>query len=478
MTSSRAVRITTLLCLFAVMAAGHPCAAAPPQTAAAPEGQVLHIFTGKSVVINMQSRITRVLSSNPAVIETLATSPTQVVVEGKSAGRSSLILWDEAEHSQILDVVVDPDLSGLRAAIQHAYPDEQIAVQADGSHLILSGNVPDARTSEDLGKMAGMYSTQVVNSLLVSVTHERQVLLEVKFAEVDRTRLEQFGINFLNVGATNTIGSLSTQQFGPPTSATTNGSGSGSGGGGGGAGSSLSGKLGSLTVPDLLNIFLFRPDMNLGLTIKDLQQKSILQILAEPNLMALNGQKASFLAGGEFPVPVVQGGQNIGMVTIQFRPFGVKLEFTGYIGKDDILRLHVAPEVSALDYTNAVTISGFTVPALSTRRAETEIELKDGQSFGIAGLLDHRLQTQMSKIPGIGDIPILGQLFRSRTINRSNTELLVLVTPHIIDPVREQAAAPALPKMPLPFLDVPKYDKTLPGAGKAAPPAPVSSKQP
>jgi len=476
MTRSRAVRIATLLCLFVVLAAALPCAA-PAQTAAAPEGQLLHIFTGKSVVINMQSRITRVLSSNPAVIETLATSPTQVVVEGKAAGKSSLILWDEAGHSQILDVVVDPDLSGLRAAIQHAYPDEQIAVQADGSHLILSGNVPDAHASEDLGKMAGMYSTQVVNSLLVSVTHERQVLLEVKFAEVDRTRLEQFGINILNVGATNTIGSLSTQQFGPPTSASTSGSGGG-GGGGGSSGSSLSGKLGSLSVPDLLNIFIFRPDLNLGVTIKDLQQKSILQILAEPNLMALNGQKASFLAGGEFPVPVVQGGQNIGMVTIQFRPFGVKLEFTGYIGKDNILRLHVAPEVSALDYTNAVTISGFTVPALSTRRAETEIELKDGQSFGIAGLLDHRLQTQMSKIPGIGDIPILGQLFRSKTINRSNTELLVLVTPHIIDPVRDQAAAPPLPKMPLPFLDVPKYDETIPGGRKAAPPAPASSKQP
>ena len=471
------MRIATLLCLFVIFAAGLPRAAALPQTAAAPEGQLLHIFTGKSVVINMQSRITRVLSSNPAVIETLATSPTQVVVEGKVAGKSSLILWDEAGRSQILDVVVDPDLSGLRSAIQHAYPDEQIAVQADGSHLILSGNVPDARTSEDLGKMAALYSTQVVNSLLVPVTHERQVLLEVKFAEVDRTRLEQFGINILNVGATNTIGSLSTQQFGPPTSATTNGSSSGGGGGSGSSGSSLSGR-GSITVPDLLNIFLFRPDLNLGVTIKDLQQKSILQILAEPNLMALNGQKASFLAGGEFPVPVVQGGQNIGMVTIQFRPFGVKLEFTGFIGKDNILRLHVAPEVSALDYTNAVTISGFTVPALSTRRAETEIELKDGQSFGIAGLLDHRLQTQMSKIPGIGDIPILGQLFRSHTVNRSNTELLVLVTPHIIDPVREQAAAPALPKMPLPFLDVPKYDKTLPGAGKQAPAAPVAGTQP
>lgn len=447
-----------------------------PQTSVAPEGQILHIFTGKSVIINMQSRITRVLSSNPAIIETVPTMPTQVVVEAKAPGKSSLILWDESGHSQILDVVVDPDLSGLRAAIQHAYPDEQISVQADGSRLILTGNIPDARISEEIAKMAAQYSAQVVNSLIVSVTRERQVLLEVKFAEVDRTRLEQFGFNILNVGATNTIGSLSTQQFGPPTSASTAGN-AGGGGGGGASGSSISGK-GSFTVPDLLNIFVFRPDTNLGVTIKALQQKSILQILAEPNLMALNGQKASFLAGGEFPVPVVQGGQNIGMVTIQFRPFGVKLEFTGYIGKDNILRLHVAPEVSALDYTNAVTISGFTVPALSTRRAETEIELKDGQSFGMAGLLDHRVQTQMSKIPGIGDIPILGQLFRSRNVNRSNTELLVLVTPHIIDPVREETVAPALPRAPLPYLDIPKYDRSLPGASKPAPSAPASSKQP
>jgi len=471
---SRAVRIATLLCVSAVFSAGLQGAPAPAQALATPEGQALHIFVGKSVVINMQSRLTRVLSSNPAVIETLATSPTQVVVEAKSAGKSSLILWDETGHSQILDVIVDLDLSGLRTAIQHAYPEEQVSVQADGSHLILFGSVPDSHIAEDLGKMAGLYSTQVVNSLTVPVTHERQVLLEVRFAEVDRTRLEQLGINILSTGATNTLGTLSTQQFGPPSSASSTAG--GGGGGGGESGSSLSGK-GSLSIPDLLNIFLFRPDLNLGVTIKALQQKSVLQILAEPNLMASNGQKASFLAGGEFPVPVVQGGQNIGMVTIQFRPFGVRLEFTGYIGKDNILRLHVAPEVSALDYTNAVTISGFVVPALSTRRAETEIELKDGQSFGIAGLLDHRLQTQMSKIPGIGDIPILGQLFRSKSVNRSNTELMVLVTPHIVDPVRDMAPPPALPKAPLPYLDVPKYDETLPGAKKAAPPTPASSRQ-
>jgi pilus assembly protein CpaC len=176
----------------------------------------------------------------------------------------------------------------------------------------------------------------------------------------------------------------------------------------------------------------------------------------------MNGQKASFLAGGEFPFPIVQGGANVGAVTIQFRPFGVKLEFTAFIGQDNIIRLHVVPEVSTLDFANAVTISGFTVPALSTRRAETEIELKDGQSFGIAGMLDNRAQAQLSKIPGIGDIPILGNLFRSRSVNRSNSELLVLVTPRIIDPARMNTPSALPPANPIKFLDNPKFDHGLP----------------
>jgi len=292
----------------------------------------------------------------------------------------------------------------------------------------------------------------------------------VKVVEVDRTRLEQFGINLLNVGALNTPGVISTQQFGPP---------SGSQGGSTG-GTQITGTGGgttsTFTVPDLLNMFVFRPDLNLAATVKDLEEKSILQVLAEPNLLALNGQKASFLAGGEFPFPVVQGGQNIGVVTIQFRPFGVKLDFTGTIGRDDVIRLHVVPEVSTLDYSNSVTISGFTVPAISTRRAETEVELKDGQSFGIAGLLDNRAQVQLSRLPGIADIPILGQLFRSKSVQRTKTELMVLVTPHITDPVRVAAPTPPAPKLAVPYLDVPKYDRNLPERNKleklSQPPSP------
>ena len=416
------------------------------------EGQALHVFVGKSVVINLQAPVTRILSSNPNVIDTLATSPTQVVVEGKAPGASSLILWDASGHSQMLDVTVDVNVSHLRTALEQAYPGEQITVQSDGAHLILTGSVSDPKVAEDVVKMASAYSSGVVNSLTVAPIHEQQVLLEVKFAEVDRTKLQQLGINFFSTGAANTIGAVTTGTFSPPTLQTT--------------GSSSNATTGIINVQNPLNIFAFRPDINLGVTIQDLENKAVLQILAEPNLLALNGQKASFLAGGEFPVPVVQGGQSIGVVTIQFRPFGVRLDFTAYVGKDKVIRLHVNPEVSTLDFSNAAIISGFTIPALSTRRAETEIELKDGQSFGIAGLLDNRAQVQLSKVPGIGDIPILGNFFRSRNITRSNTELLVMVTPHVGDPVRMNNPPPTPPSNPVKFLENGKFDKDLPLKGK------------
>jgi pilus assembly protein CpaC len=448
-----------------------PSAAQPqssPQQNVSSEGQALHILVGKSVVVNVQAPITRVLSSNPSVIETLATSPTEIVVEGRAAGSSSLILWDQSGRSQMLDVVVDVDVAGLRSAIERSYPDQHIDVQADGGRLILTGKVTDPKMIEDLTKMATVYSNQIVNSLTLAVSHDRQVLLEVKFAEVDRTRFSQVGVNLFSTGAGNTLGTTTTGQFGGfGTQHITDIAGPGT----------HNGPFTSeQTINNVLNIFLFRPDIHFGAVIEALQQKSVLQILAEPNLMAINGQKATFLAGGEFPFPIVQPGNGFTAVTIQFKPFGVRLEFTGNIASDGTIRLHVAPEVSTLDFTNALAIQGFTVPAISTRRAETELELKDGQSFGIAGLLDNRAQAQLSKVPGIGDIPVLGQLFRSRNINKSNTELLVLVTPHIIDPVHTSTPPPANPKLSVPFLDRPTFDEHIPGHDKTeSAPSPTPS---
>lgn len=254
------------------------------EAAVSPEAQPLHVLVGRSVVVNMQTRLKRVLASNPAVIEAVATSPTQVVVEAKSAGNSSLILWDETGRSRMLDVMVDLDVAGLRTAIEKAYPNQTIQAQADQGRIILSGTVPSQHAVDDLLKMAGAYSKDVVNSLLLVGPHERQILLEVKFAEVDRTKLSQLGINFFSTGIGNTIGSVSTQQFGAI------------GGGGGGVqvgGNTISGSTTTFGLSNLLNIFLFNPQINLGATIQALQEKNVLQILAEPNLLALNGKKAS-----------------------------------------------------------------------------------------------------------------------------------------------------------------------------------------
>jgi pilus assembly protein CpaC len=467
MALGRATKITFLLCIL--LLADLP-AHAFQQNVAAPEGQTLHILVNKSVVINTQTPITRILTSNPVAIEALATSTTQVVVSGKAPGTSSLIIWDTPDHSQILDVIVEPDISGLRAAVERGFPGQRINIDTDGTRILLSGTVSSQKIVDDVGKLAALYAPQVINSMIVPAEHDRQVMLEVRFAEVDRTKISQLGINIVSTGALNTIGTISTQQFGPPSL----GSGVGNTTGGGTTNGALRGATANFQVSDLLNIFLFRPDINLAVTIKDLEQKALLQILAEPNLLALNGQKASFLAGGEFPFPVVQGGANVGAVTIQFRPFGVQLDFVGTVAPDNSVRLHVAPQVSTLDFANSISISGFVVPAISTRKAETEIELKDGQSFGIAGLLDKRAQAQLNRIPGIADIPILGKLFTSRSINRSNTELMVIVTPHIVDPLKQPVTAPPVqPQNPMPFLETPKFDKSIPGnehVGAAAQP--------
>ncbi|HEY6181000.1 MAG TPA: type II and III secretion system protein, partial [Terriglobales bacterium] len=217
------------------------------------------------------------------------------------------------------------------------------------------------------------------------------------------------------------------------------------------------------TINDLLNVFLFRPDIHLGAVIKALQQKNLLQILAEPNLIAMNGKEASFLAGGEFPFPVVQPSAGTTSVSIQFKQFGVQLKFTPEITPVGNIHLKVAPEVSTLDFANGVTVSGVIIPALSSRRAETEFELQDGQSFVIAGLMDNRVTNITNKVPGLGDIPILGNFFRSKSYQKNNAELMVLCTVHRVAP---SATPPAVPTGPVPMIDKEKFDKAQPGGAE------------
>lgn len=441
-----------------------PTQAMPPSTTA-PETQSMHILVGRSVILTTQARLRRILVSNPNVLNTVTVSPNQVVVSALMSGTSSLVLWDETSHARILDVYADVDVSGLREALNQAFPGESLQADAEQGRVVLTGIVTNKAEADEAVKIAGSYTKDVVSSLTFAPEpHSKQIMLKVKFAEVNRSKLFAFGFNLLSTGAANTPGAITTGQFGPATLGQ-NGQGTLKGV----IGASNTGTETTFGLNDLLNIFLFRPDLNLGATIKLLQQNNVLEILAEPNLMARNGEPAKFLAGGEFPFPVVQGGVT-NTITIQFRPFGVKLDFVGNIMRDNVIRLKVSPEVSAIDFSQAVSIAGTTIPAISTRRAETEIELKDGQSFGIAGLLDARAIAQYSKVPGIGDIPILGQLFRSRNINKTNTELMVLVTPVIVDPVGANPAPPAEMKMPVEQLKTGEFDRGLPG-GSATQPA-------
>lgn len=424
----------------------------------------VRVQLGKSILITSEGPLSRVSVTDPSIASAVIVSPTQVLIHGLKAGAQTLILWDSNESARSFNLVVDLDLNSLRETIREMFPNETLQVQQSGGSLILTGNVSSKTVADRAAALAGTMSPTVVN--LVQTSEGRQVvLLQVRFAEVDRTALTQSGLNLFSTGAANTIGTIGTRQFettlgnvGAIPANVQNGSDVDSPSlAAGGIGRSLQSTPAVFGFSDLLNIFLFRPDLNLGATIKALQAKNVLQILAEPNVMAINGTEASFLAGGEFPFPIVQGGAAVGSVTIQFKEFGVRLTFLPQILPDGVIRLKVAPEVSSLDFANGLTISGFTVPALSSRKATTEVELKDGQSFAIAGLMDNRLAEVAQKIPGLGDIPILGSFFKSRATNRNNTELVVIVTPKLVEPL-SPSQTPSMPQFPKPFLDPEKFD--------------------
>ena len=427
-------------------------ASQPQQKVGENDPSTLHLLVGRSLFINTPDRLRRVYVSNPAVLDSLTASPHQLVITAKAVGSGSLVLWNEMGQSNLYTVLADLDVAGLQDSLAQALPGDHVDVKALQGRVYLWGVVGSDGEVEEAVKLARNYSKDVVNSLVVDPRHNPQVELKVRIAELDRTKLSQFGFNFLSTGK-NTAG-VTTSGFSPPTFPQI--------GGTGGT---------QALVADVLNLFYFNTDLNLGATIRLLQDKGILQVLAEPNLATINGQPAKFLAGGEFPYPVIQGSNGgFTSVTIQFRPYGVKLEFTPYVNPDGTIRLKVNPEVSALDYTNVVKISGYTIPSLSTRKADTEVELKNGQSFAISGLLDHRITDDFSKIPGIGDIPILGQLFRSRNLNHSVTELIVIVTPTIVEPLETPTSEPpAIPAWPVPFLRPSQFDKGLPGSKNITP---------
>jgi pilus assembly protein CpaC len=423
----------------------------PPQSQQTQGAAPLRVMVGKSLLINTTERLKRISLTDPAIAYATVITPTQILVHGKSPGEISLLIWDELERSRSFDLRVDVDVSACAEEEHRVFPDEQITVTPSRAAIVLSGHVSTEDVMKRAGELASAYSPKVVNVLTFGPVGSQEVLLQVKFAEVDRTALAQMGINFISTGGGNTIGTTTTGQFGGfgPQQLTT-GTASGT------SGTGTTTTTGE-TLNNVLNLFVFRPDINFGAVIQALETKNLLQILAEPNLIAINGKKASFLAGGQFPFPIVQPGNGFTAVTISFKEFGVRLEFTPVITPNGNIHLQVAPEVSTLDFANALTISGFTVPALSTRKAETEFEVQDGQSFVIAGLMDNRVTDIYNKIPGLGDIPILGNFFRSKSLQKSNSELMVLCTVKRVSPTTE---TPLGPKNPKPFMDTGKFDKS------------------
>ncbi|HSR52795.1 MAG TPA: pilus assembly protein N-terminal domain-containing protein [Acidobacteriota bacterium] len=438
---------------------------AQPQEAPAPRrGERLRVLVGKSLVLNSPRILRRVAISDPEIALASVLSTRQVLINGLKPGSVTLLLWDQNEEAVAYDLDVELNVPEARELLDRLFPSEEVELRQSASSLVLSGTVSSEAVAEQMASLTQTFSPQVVNLVAIREKDET-VLLQVRFAEVNRAALQQFGLRIISTGGANTIGTIGTQQFNSPVGnvgalpAEVEQSGSLDAPSiiSGGIGNPLKGSPGSFGLTDLLNIFIFRPDINLGATIRALQQKNLLQILAEPNILARNGQEASFLAGGEFPFPVVQAGTSGNAVTIVFKEFGVRLKFTPDLRSDGSIKLKVTPEVSALDFANALNISGFLIPALSTRRADTEVVLRDGQSFAIAGLIDDRLVKIASKVPVLGDIPILGKLFRSHSIDRSRTELLVLVTPRIVQP-NPPGVVPGTPVFPEEFLDIQKFD--------------------
>lgn len=415
-----------------------------------PGAEKIIVGTGKTYVLDSPIDIERVLIASPEVAESVPVDNRTVVINGKAPGQTTAILWLTDHTRKVYDVTVMYAASRLEAAKEQIHNEFGDAVQLTGdtSAIYLTGTVKNMFASDRAQSIAATVG-KVVNLLKVEIPpQQQQVLLKVRFADVDRSKSQTLGANILG------------QLGGWPFSITT---------GAAGAPSRFSditttnGKANATyTLSDALNVLTFDPHFPLLATIQALQGSNALQILDEPNLLAMNGRTASFLAGGEFPYPTIQGGgSGVGQLTVAFREFGIKLKFTPVITPRGTIQLHLSPEVSSLDFADALTVQGGTVPALSTRRVETDVELEDGQSFAIAGLLDRSTTENLAKIPGLSGIPVLGKLFTSKSTNRTNSELIVIVTPELVTPIPKGQPTPELHN-PMTYLDPADGAKTPP----------------
>ena len=458
---------------FAQITPGPTVAAAMPASAASarePEplsdANAVRLTVGRSTLVDIGQPISRVSLTKADVADALVTSPNQLLVHGKVPGAISMFVWNRGGSVKRYEIVVERDLDALNEQFKTLFPGEDIQAHSNGKAIVLSGNVSRKEVTEKAVAVAAGYvdKKEDVVTLLAAQPGPptQQVMLRVRFAEVSRSAISELGASFFTspTGVENTLGRIATPQAPGPTYtelAWTKESSN--------FGAPVTSASGKINFGDFLNLFFFSQKYDIGVLIRAMQQRGLFQSLAEPNLVAESGKEASFLAGGEFPVPIAQGSGSNLAVSVQFKEFGVRLNFTPTINGDRV-HLKVRPEVSTLDFANAVVLSGFRIPALSTRRTETEIELRNGQTFAIAGLLNNQMQSTMQKIPGIGDIPILGYLFRSKVAQKEQTELVVMITPEILanDSVGVTNALPRTPEMFMPPVSEKQAKPPLPPA--------------
>jgi pilus assembly protein CpaC len=445
--------------------------ASPRDTASAVTAEAatdVDLLVGRSTVLNIGAPISRVSLTVPDVADAMVTSPGQLLIHGKTPGTISLFVWEKGGAIRTYAVNVRRDLTILVEQMKQLFPGEEITVAGSGKDVVISGTVSSKYVIEKAADVAGGFVEKKENVVNLLKQQEgvasNQVMLRVRFAEVSRSALQELGATWiLNNFKSDWTGRATTEQFASPLFDDS--------------------KPGRMTFSDYLNVFLFNSKHGVGTVVRALQTKGLFQSLAEPNLISVNGKEASFLAGGEYPYPVVQAGVGGSSISVVFKEYGIRLHFTPTVLGGDLINLKVKPEVSSLDFTNAIILNGFRLPALTTRRADTEVELQDGQTFAIAGLMNNTLNNSIQKIPGIGDIPVLGLLFKSRAYQKNETELVVMITPTIVRR-GSTGVSPALPALVEPYLQAP--GKTLPppahyvGSPRhpSSSPAPRSSNEP
>jgi len=379
------------------------------------EAIAVNVLVGQSRVINFDRPVGRFSVSNPEIAEAVLVTPDQVLVNGKAFGQVNFIAWEQTGGQfLVFDVYVRANLSLIDSQIRALFPKEDVRLsQANGS-VVISGSAANAAVAAQVQSVVEAAGFKTVNMLTSPVSGMTQVQLEVRVAEVNRNKLRDYGTSFLTNGATGGYAN--------------------SGGGPSEISDSVIGHASAILSP-ALNILLFNRSLNTAAMLKLLRTEGAFRELAEPNLIAMNNQQASFLAGGEFPVPVLQTGNGSTGITIVWKEYGIRLNFKPTIVDEDHIRLELEPEVSTIDFVTGVRFNGFTVPALRTRRAKTGVELRDGQSFALAGLLDNTETKTLSRIPIVSDIPIIGALFKSKSFEKKETELMFFVTAHLVKPI-------------------------------------------